>query len=499
MRPSSTASLVSRERSRVARAASALTGATEEQLLTDLDDLHVAVVLDEDASDCELTAITAVRIALLTYGHVTLVCPPTAHELTLMAETLAGALRPRSDALEVRRGMPATVDGVLHIGSRVGRDYRSVTVGSDRWLIRMAAADAEGNVALTALPRDGQRNEIGEIGAACMGMGELWLRVLGAPRAACNFEWSLFDYAIGLIGTLPTGPGLPDGIEVHGIQIGAGTVGGGFDLVLETLPVSGDLAIVDSDFATSENFGAHPLFAAAQEPIEKVELAREALRSRLEQLALFTRREWYSFFKLRIGNEVPVPDVVISAVDKVRPRHDLQRLWASLHIDLAATGGVQCQVIVRTNPGSGLCLLGFFNVRDERPEADDLAELTGLRAEGFDTPTRALTNEDVSLAPLEKRASLAQALGRGERWCNVALAAALGATTTSPDFVGAASHNAILAGLLGAAELVKARGLGLDRDGTFVQWHSVSRKCFVIRSRCLGDCDCAMQAAASTV
>src|SRR5439155_13893456 len=99
--------------------------------------------------------------------------------------------------------------------------------------------------------------------------------------------------------------------------------------------------------------------------IAKVELARGALESCLDRLSVFIRREWYSFFKLRIGTEIAAPDVVISAVDKVRPRHEIQKLWAPLHIDLAATGGVQCQVIVRTNPGSGLCLIGFFDPDDE--------------------------------------------------------------------------------------------------------------------------------------
>ena len=34
------------------------------------------------------------------------------------------------------------------------------------------------------------------------------------------------------------------------------------------------------------------------------------------------------------------------------------------HVDLAATDGVQCQLIVRTNPGNGLCLIGFFDPYD---------------------------------------------------------------------------------------------------------------------------------------
>jgi hypothetical protein len=363
----------------------------------------------------------------------------------------------------------------------------------------MVAADSSGNAPLAEIPVSGTSNVIGETGAACVGMGELWLRVLGVPRSECCFEWSLFDYAIGHVGTLAMGPDLPEDLALHGIQVGAGTVGGGFDLVLATLPVHGDLAIVDPDFASSENFGPHPLVRAAQERIAKVELAREALELSLNHLSVFIRREWYSFFKLRISSEVPTPDVVISAVDKVLPRHEVQRLWAPLHIDLAATAGVQCQLIVRANPGSGLCLIGFFNPGDERPERDDLAEMTGLAAEGFDTPTREVTDEDIRRAPEVKKAALAEALRRGERWCNVALAAAMGATRTDPDFVGSAPHNAILAGLLGVGELVKTRGLGLDRDGTFVQWHAVSRKCLVFRSRCPSNCECGVVTAAAAL
>jgi hypothetical protein len=487
-----------RERSRIARAARVLTGRPEGELLANLDALHVGVVLEVGATDLELAALTAVRIALLTYGRVTLVCPDSTGRLAIAARALARQIRPSDDAIEIASSVPRELSGVLRIGHRVEADFTSVTVGRDGWVVRMVAADANGAVPMEQIPVGGTPNQIGEIGAASVGMGELWLRVLGVPRTDCCFEWSLFDYRMGPIGTLATGAALPSDLEVHGIQIGAGTVGGGFDLAVATLPVHGDLAIADPDFATGENFGAHPLVPAGLTKVAKVELAGAVLRP-LERLVLFVRREWYSFFKLRIGGEVPVPDVVISAVDKVRPRHALQTLWAPLHIDLAATAGVQCQVIVRTNPGSGLCLIGFFNAGGERSEEEELAELTGLAADGFDKPTRAVTEEDVRRAPEAKRAALAEALRQGQRWCNVALAATMGATHTDPDFVGAAPHNAILAGLLGVAELVKSRGLGLDRDGTFVQWHAVTRKCLVMQSRCKPNCECAAVTAAPTL
>lgn len=480
------------ERSRIARAASALTGRSEEQLLEDLDAAQVAIVAEEGAAHCQLAGLMAVRIALLTYGYVTLVSPTGADELAAKCRALATQLRPGEAALDIRSAVPRNVDGVLRIGYRIDRDYRSVTVASDGWVMRMAAANDTGGIPVTELPAGGRRNEIVEIGAACVGMGELWLRVLGVPRSECCFEWSLLDYTTAPIGTLGIGPDMPDEIVLSALQVGAGTVGGGFDLALATLPVHGHLAIVDIDYARTENFGPHPLVAKGQKKTEKVQLARKLLESELKgRVNLFTKREWYSFFKLRIGNEVQKPDVVISAVDKVRPRHDLQKLWAPLHIDLAATAGVQCQVIVRTNPGSGLCLIGFFDAGDERREEDELAELTGLAAEGFSAPTRSVTDDDIHRAPAEKRVMLADALRRGQRWCNVALAASMGATRTDPNFVGSAPHNAILAGALGAGELVKARGLGLDRDGTFVQWHAVSRQCLVMRSRCQPHCECA--------
>lgn len=128
---------------------------------------------------------------------------------------------------------------------------------------------------------------------------------------------------------------------------------------------------------------------------------------------------------------------------------------------------------------------------DEAEETDELATLTGLAAAGFSDPTRPVTDEDVRNAPEGRRARLAQALRDGERWCNVALAATIGALTTDSDFVGSAPHNAILAGTLGVVELVKVRGLGLERDGTFVQWHAVTRQCFVVRSTCRSGCACA--------
>ena len=55
---------------------------------------------------------------------------------------------------------------------------------------------------IAELPAGARANAIAEISAACIGMGELWLRVLGVPRTDCSFEWSLFTYATGAVGTL---------------------------------------------------------------------------------------------------------------------------------------------------------------------------------------------------------------------------------------------------------------------------------------------------------
>jgi len=120
------------------------------------------------------------------------------------------------------------------------------------------------------------------------------------------------------------------------------------------------LAVVDHDAAWGENFGSHLLVSTATDGTAKVTLLRNRLVADHPDLKVMPKAERFRLFSYRVGTDVPVPDVVISGLDKARPRQEVQRLWAPLHIDMATKDGLQVQVLVRTNPGRGMSMIQRF-------------------------------------------------------------------------------------------------------------------------------------------
>src|SRR4029077_965734 len=117
-----------------------------------------------------------------TYGSVTLVSEGEA-ALEPKCRALAARLRPGEEVFAIAASVPESAAGVMNIGRQVVRDHRWVTVGWDGWLVRMVAADLAGSSPVSTLPLGCRPNAIAEVAVACVGMGELWLRVLGVPRS----------------------------------------------------------------------------------------------------------------------------------------------------------------------------------------------------------------------------------------------------------------------------------------------------------------------------
>jgi hypothetical protein len=188
-----------------------------------------------------------------------------------------------------------------------------------------------------------------------------------------------------------------------------------------------------------------------------------------------------------LGNELAHPAAVISALDNVRARHQVQRLWARLHID-AATGGLTCQVIVRTNPGTGRCLIEAFDPGGEPEEDETWSGMTGLGTDRFTDPMGLISKADVTNAPPEFQAGLAEAQAAAKRVCNVVIGAELGFSDESLDFAAATPFNAMLAGALAVGELVKSASD--HRDGTFAQFSFLSQRFYSELTRSRADCEC---------
>jgi len=480
------------ERSRIARAASRVSGMDERGAKSRLVNARIAVRLETESNDDQATFLAAVRLALLFAGAVSVVLPTgRGDELWGQCKRLAASLR--GSIRTIRRAK--SLEGLkfaaaLSVGQTVSRDPRVVSVSSSGWLVRLVAASSEGvlpDIGSFSREKPAEGNLIAALGAAAVGMGEVFLRMLEVSREASGFEWSLFAYATGPIGSLPRGPAFLTELRLRALQVGAGTVGGAFDLVLSLLDPIGIVWIVDPQLARRENFGPHVLIGAADYGKPKVLIAKAALDARhSDRLQVVTFREPISFTWRRRGFDIARPEVIVSGLDKARPRHQAQRWWAPLHIDMA-TGGLQCQVMVRTNPGGGRCLIEAFHPGNEAAEEEVWSQQTGLRADRLRDPMAEITDADINGAPPAMRPRLREAKNRGQRMCNVVTGAEAGAKNDR-DFAAAAPFIAFLAGVLAVAELVKSRVS--SRDGVFVQYNFLRNAVFHEVTSAADTCEC---------
>lgn len=479
--------------SRVARVAAAA-GASEADAATLLARPVRLEIDDESDRDAAVSLRTAVRLAVLMWK--TLIVAVTAgYELAAACRAIAEELRPGDDAVTiVERDAAAGDEQVLRIGRTASRSPRVVTVCNSGWTMHVFAAATEGNsIVPVTLSASTRMNSLAAAGASALGIGELFLRSVSRNRPAVSYDLSLFDFTRGDHGSLDAGPPCPSAIEVHGALIGAGTVGSGFAYALSPFTVTGDLAVVDHDAAGSQNFGPHLYVTTRTSGEPKVDLVKGQLHADHPGLAVDAKPERFRLFRHRVieDQSVPFPDVVVSGLDRAVPRQQVQRLWAPLHIDMATKDGLQVQLLVRTNPGRGICMIKKFPLGDERPEEDEIAARTGLTAEAIADDLGDITEADVANATVEHRDALRAAKARGERRCNVITRADLGEGQGGDDFVASAPFSALLAGVFAASELTKSRVMRLDRDGTLAMFHFVTTNVYSDRTRCADDCECA--------
>jgi hypothetical protein len=484
--------LPSRSRSRVLRTAAAVPGTSEETAATLLSEATVGIELERAGTDDAVALHAAVRQALLIWRRVVVALPADAHDFARACRAIAHELRPGEEAIELRVAVSIESGPVLHIGPTASGDPRVVTVTNSGWLMQLYAAATGATGGVLRIPRRGTENAIAAAGAAALGIGELFVRMFVAIRPAAALELSLFDYNCGPFGTGDPGPALPARLMFNGIVVGAGTVSAGFALAVSPIELRGKSWVVDHDAAWAENFGPHMLVSTVTNGIAKAKLLRDRLVADHPELDVTAKTERFRLFRYRIGKDIPPPDVVITGLDRARPRQEVQRLWAPLHIDMATKDGVQVQVLVRTNPGRGMCMIKKFPIGDEPAEEAELAARTGLSIDALAEDLGAITEEDVRRAPPERRAVLEAARQRGERRCNLITAADLGiGDGRGDDYIGSAPFSALLGGVFAAGELIKARGLDLDRDGMLAMYHFVSRNVYVERTKCGDVCECA--------
>jgi hypothetical protein len=378
---------------------------------------------------------------------------------------------------------------VLNIGTEA-RAGSWITVNSNEWLTRLATG-----VNATLPEFSHVRNAIGEVGAACRGVGEVFKCVVGLDPVPILSEQSLLTYRESLPGDLDPGIALPSQpAEIDAFLIGCGAVMNGWAYVVGQLPIEGRAEAVDKQSLRSENIG--PYVASGREWLRrrKVDLISDVLGPRIR---VTPRADEFEFFKIHLHHGLHVPPLIVSGLDNPDTRRSVQRLWPTSLVDMAA-GGWSSQVIVKQDGSRGQCVLDAFTATaSEGDYADELSRETGISADAIrDNPTGLLTDEIVNAAPPEKRRALRKAKGRGQRVCGRVMEHNLDEERDNPNFAPAVPFATCFSGVVAAAETMKVL-LGQTYDQSVHYQHSFqSRRGRLLRTSCQPDCECRRRAAA---
>jgi molybdopterin/thiamine biosynthesis adenylyltransferase len=293
-------------------------------------------------------------------------------------------------------------DAVLSVGTHVPRKLASTVINSNGWVARVASTG-------DSIAADcSERNPIGALGAASLGVGEIFkVLVQMRPERGAAIPptcFSLFSYHTG-----DNDPGLPmPAILTSDITlIGAGAIGNAVVYLLRALQIQGRLDIVDYQDFGRENLGTCMCVGLDDIGQSKATVLASLFRSRPN---VHGYKELVSDYIRRVEVSGKYPAVVLSALDDIEPRHELQGLWPDIVID-GAIGPFECQVSCHPWGKDIACLRCLF--RQVSRSSELLAQLaTGLRQERLATPDSIVTAEDVANAPSEKKEWLKSRLGR---------------------------------------------------------------------------------------
>jgi tRNA A37 threonylcarbamoyladenosine dehydratase len=446
---------VSREQrlSRPVAAGARLLGADEREVERRFRRARVLVRLGDelaDSADAHFSLLLAVN-EILRFCPSVAVAAPARHDALLdSCDALAAEIHGAGSRVErLSRTTVGSFNAILNIGLEVRPGW--VTVSSTGWVARVAT----GSVRPATIPySETAPNVLGALAAACLGAGRIFLILLGRELVTEPSELSLVDYRSGPIGTLDPGPALPERLELETLVVGCGAVASGWVYALRRLPVTGDVEAVDRQALGDENIGPYVVARIPDLGTRKAEIVRELLEP---SIAVTPRTEEFHFFRARLRyGQTRLTELVVAGVDNVETRHEIQRLWPSVVIDMAA-GGLTSQVIVKHLSDAGQCLLDAHTMPPhEETTVERLARLSGLQAERIrDDFEQPISAEDVAQAPAELRGVLEEAWRTGKPRCGYLTELNLEDESGGRGFAPAVPFVTAFSGIVAASETIK--------------------------------------------
>lgn len=431
-------------RSRPLRGAAQLAGVDEAEALRRFTGRCVLIRLDDElAKDANAreTFVFAVNLCLR-FVDVAIDCADA--ELAAAAESLAKQIT----GTQLSTARP---DVSLFVGTKVTRDSPSIVVTSNGWLARMATSES----LIDRLPGGAHPNVLAALAAGTLGASQVFHFLAGVGLAAEPLELSLYTLEQGQVGSLEPGPELPEDLHLDALFVGCGGVMHGFVYALKRLTITGRARAVDWQRLSDENLGPYVASAIDLVGVEKAKLVRDYLAPTIDVTPY--DEDFYPLFTTRLDRgHFALPPIVVAGLDRVTPRHIVQRLWPQLLIDMGA-GGETAQLIVKRRDSDNACVLELLN----RP-ADEVDELERLSTEsGFDADKirdemdAPISTEDVEGAPKELREAMEAARKQGQVRCGFIRMRALDHEHSGDDFVAAVPFVVAFVGIVAAAELVK--------------------------------------------
>jgi hypothetical protein len=391
----------------------------------------------------------ALRLLVRISRSVEVVLPPACADLVSEAEHLMkdiglGGVARTSASVEY-----SEYAAILSVGTIARPELPWTVINSNGWLARVSSGK-------TPLNADcGRRNPIGARVAASLGVAEVFKRIAAvkAERGPLldGLQFSVFTYTCG---SDDPGPALPSTIALPTFLIGGcGAIGNGITELLIALPAHGVGVAVDKQCFGEENLGTCVLMRVDDIGTPKAEVMARLLRAAGSDVIGVEGA--IADLATRLGEDLPLPAVVLGGLDRIEPRHELQRLWPDVYID-GATSDLACQV-TRHPWGEAIgCAICVFELPLSSSDAVAF-RLTGLRAERLHDAEALVEQSDVDAAKTDaQKAWLAVHLG--QRICAVVPAAILEAISTEAhpeDFEPSVPFVACLAAAFVVGELVK--------------------------------------------
>lgn len=358
------------------------------------------------------TARAALLLLVRICPNITVALPDECADLVGDLQGLAYQIDPKTTITFEKLGDQfGAFDAILSVGTRAENGLPWTVVNSNGWIARVSSRGRDID------PDCGRPNAVGAVGAACLGVCEVFKRLIDLVpshgQLLDNVCFSFWSYDSGIDNP---GPDLPEELPIDVLLVGGGAIGSGTAYLLSRLPVTGRAAVIDRQNYEDENWGTCVCISTEDRDHEKAKVLAKILKPKLD---VAWRKVDVADFRKELEKAKCAPAIVLNGLDEIDPRHEVQMLWPDLVIDGAIGSDFSCQVSCHPWGPDIACLKCLFrhshslSVKWEEMMSRD----TGLPEEIFANPDSVITEDHVRAAPQEKRAALSRIIGK--KWCSV--------------------------------------------------------------------------------